>query len=328
MNTPFSYAVIGTGAVGGYYGSLLQRSGKEVHFLLHSDYDHVRRQGLTIASKNGDFVLPRVNAYDNPHILPRCDVTIVALKATANGILPDILPYVVNEKGIVLLLQNGFGQEELIAAIAGVKKIVTGLCFICTTKTGPGTICHQDYGSIILAQYTQDNSPHGITEVMQQIATDLVAAGVSVGMNPDLIEARWRKLAWNIPFSGLTTLFQVDTAHVVNSPHLQRLTKDLMDEVVEGALALGRIIPESFIDKMITDTRQMRPYFPSMKLDFDAGKAMELDAMYKKPLEAAAKHGQRLRRIEMLYEELSFLEEKPISPNHNKGRIFPPCSTS
>src|SRR3990172_4144873 len=152
MNTSFSYAVIGTGAVGGYYGSVLQRSGKEVHFLLHSDYDHVKRHGLTISSWQGDFALPRVNAYDRPQAMPRCDVIIVALKATTNGILPQILPHVVNEKGIVLLLQNGYGQEEKIAAIDGVKTVLAGLCFICTTKTGPGTICHQDYGSIILAQ--------------------------------------------------------------------------------------------------------------------------------------------------------------------------------
>lgn len=310
MKKPFSYSVIGTGAVGGYYGSLLQRSGKEVHFLLHSDYDHVKHYGLTISSKNGDFALPQVNAYNNPHTLPRCDVTIVALKSTANGILPDILPHVVNENGIVLLLQNGYGQEELIAAIAGVKTIVAGLCFVCTTKTGPGAICHQDYGSVILAQFTKNGSPSGITEVMQQIAADLALAGVSVDIVPDLIEARWRKLVWNIPFSGLTTLFHVDTAYIVNSPAMQKLTKDLMYEVLEGASALGRVIPESFIDKMMMDTRGMRPYFPSMKLDFDAGKALELDAMYKKPLEAAAAHGKRLTRIEMLYEELSFLQEK------------------
>lgn len=64
------------------------------------------------------------------------------------------------------------------------------------------------------------------------------------------------------------------------------------------------------MDKMITNTQKMHPYFPSMKLDFDAGKALELDAMYKKPLASAAQHGKRLTRIEMLYEELSFLQEK------------------
>ncbi len=310
MKSPFTYAVIGTGAIGGYYGALLQRSGKTVHFLLNSDYDHVRKHGLSIASVNGDFALPQVNAYADPHTLPRCDVAIVALKATANGILPAILPYVVNEKGIVLLLQNGYGQEEFIASLPGVHTIVAGLCFICSVRRGPGTIHHQDYGSVILSQYSQDGSPSGVTAIMERLAADLTDAGVPVDTNPDLIEARWRKLVWNIPFNGLSTLFQVDTAHIIGSPFLEHLSKDLMSEVAEGAAALGRVIPEEFITKMVNDTRNMRPYFPSMKLDFDAGKKLELEALYKKPLEAASQYHKKLPRIEMLYEELSFLEEK------------------
>jgi 2-dehydropantoate 2-reductase len=309
MGKAFSYAVVGTGAVGGYYGALLHRSGKDVHFLLHSDYDHVRRRGLVVASKDGDFVLPRVNAYNEARTMPRCDVAIVALKATANGVLPDILPFILNENGIVLLLQNGFGQEDLIAGIAGVETIIAGLCFICTTKTGPGAICHQDYGSVLLSQFTRDKNPGGITEVMHRIAADLTAAGVAVDMSPDLIEARWRKLVWNIPFSGLTTLLQVDTARVINWPPAQELVKDIMQEVVEGAQALGRTIPGSFIDQMVADTRNMRPYFPSMKLDLDAGKELELEAMYGNPLEAAARQGKRLTRVGMLYAELSLLQE-------------------
>ena len=309
IDKPFSYAVIGTGAIGGYYGSLLQRSGKEVHFLLHSDYEHVSHNGLTIASKDGDFVLPEVHAYSNPKAMPRCDVTIVALKTTANGILPDILPYTLDEKGIVLLLQNGYGQEDLIAEIPGVKTIVSGLCFVCSTKTGPGSIWHQDYGAVTLAQFNKDHRPAGVTKVMQRIRADLAAAGVQVSMKRDLTHARWQKLVWNIPFSGLTTLFQADTAQIANSRTMEKLAKDLMHEVIEGASALGRTIPKLFANKMITNTRKMRPYFPSMKLDFDAGKEMELDAMYKKPLEAAALHGKRLTRIEMLYEELLFLQD-------------------
>ena len=314
MEKPFSYAVIGTGAIGGYYGSLLQRSGKEVHFLLHSDFDHVKSQGLKIVSKYGDFVLPRVNAYNSPEAMPRCDVAIIALKATANGILPHILPHVVNERGLVLLLQNGYGQEGFIAAIRGVKTIVAGLCFVCTTKPGPGHIWHQDYGSVTLAQFTEDSSPGGISPDMQHIGADLTAVGVPVEMVADLVEARWRKLVWNIPFSGLSTLFQVDTASIVNSPPMRSLAQDLMGEVIEGAQALGRIIPDSFRDKMITNTEQMRPYFPSMKLDFDARKELELDAMYRKPLAAAAQQGKRLTRIEMLSEELTFLQEKNNIP--------------
>ena len=57
------YGVIGVGGIGGYYGGKLAKAGKDVHFLLHSDYEHVLAHGLRVDSCDGDFVLPKVNAY-------------------------------------------------------------------------------------------------------------------------------------------------------------------------------------------------------------------------------------------------------------------------
>lgn len=78
--TYLKYAVIGTGAIGGYYGARLQQAGCEVHFLLRSDYAQVRENGLIIESISGDFALPEVNAYSDPAQMPPVDVVIVALK--------------------------------------------------------------------------------------------------------------------------------------------------------------------------------------------------------------------------------------------------------
>ena len=80
MRTTKQIAVIGTGAVGGYYGGLLQRAGFGLHFLLHSDYGHVCRHGLAVDSPNGSFRLPDVKAYNDPRKMPRCDLVVVALK--------------------------------------------------------------------------------------------------------------------------------------------------------------------------------------------------------------------------------------------------------
>ena len=75
-----SYAIIGTGAIGGYYGACLQRAGNQVHFLLHSDYQHVKENGLIIESPKGNFTLPRVQAYQDARRMPASDVVIVTLK--------------------------------------------------------------------------------------------------------------------------------------------------------------------------------------------------------------------------------------------------------
>ena len=110
-----SYAILGTGALGGFYGARLQKAGLDVHFLVHSDYEFVNQQGLIVESKDGDFTLPQVQAYSETSQMPRCDVVIVALKTTQNHLLPKLLPDVVKDNGVVLVLQNGLGIENEVA---------------------------------------------------------------------------------------------------------------------------------------------------------------------------------------------------------------------
>ena len=99
-----SYAIIGTGAIGGYYGGRLANSGKEVHFLFHSDYDYVMNNGLRVDSTNGDFFLPKVNAYNDTKNMPKCDVALVCMKTINNHILKNILPSILHDKSLIILI--------------------------------------------------------------------------------------------------------------------------------------------------------------------------------------------------------------------------------
>ena len=124
-----SYAVIGTGALGGFYGAKLQHAGSDVHFLVNSDYDRVKNSGLVIRSKDGDFTLPSVNAYDRVSQMPTCDVVLICLKTTHNYLLPKILPDLVKPSSVVVVMQNGLGTEAEIAQVLPQHEILGGLCF-------------------------------------------------------------------------------------------------------------------------------------------------------------------------------------------------------
>ena len=158
-----SYAIIGTGALGGFYGARLQHAGCELHFLLHSDYEHVRQHGLICESKDGDFTLPKVNAYRDARDMPKCDVVCVCLKTTQNHLLPQLLPPVVKDDGVVLVMQNGLGIEAQVAGIVGAQPVMGGLCFLCSNKVGPGHIRHLDYGHVGLGEF----ATRGISERMR-----------------------------------------------------------------------------------------------------------------------------------------------------------------
>jgi 2-dehydropantoate 2-reductase len=302
-----SFAIIGTGAVGGYYGGLLQKAGLDVHFLLHSDAEFVKRHGLTVDSVNGDFQLPQVNAYNDPKQMPRCDVVIVSLKTTANAILKDVLPHVLKADGVVLTLQNGLGSEEEIASITGPERVIGGLSFLCSNKVGPGHIRHMDYGLITLGEYRADGTPGGITPRLEQLVSTLKSACIEVQLIEDLSLGRWKKLVWNVPFNGLTVVKNCLTDELVKNPENRALCRRLMDEVAAASAGCARPIEPEFIEKMMEHTEKMVPYAPSMRLDFDRGHPMEVESIYGNPIRRAKAAGVAVPEMEALYQQLLVL---------------------
>lgn len=297
------YGVIGTGAIGGFYGARLARSGQEVHFLLHKDYEHVREYGLQVDSCDGSFHLDAVNAYRQAADMPQCDVVLVGLKTINNHLLAGLLPPLLHDDTVVILIQNGVGVEADVQAMFPAVPLVAGLAFICSAKTGPGHVSHQCYGSINLGNYScQDESR------FQAILSDFTAAGIQAAP-VDYAEARWKKAVWNMPFNGMTVALNTRTDLLLRQPATRQLIHDLMMEVVEASRALGvQGVDEAFVGKMMQMTDEMTPYSPSMKLDYDHHRPMEIHYLYSRPIAMAREAGYRMRKLEMLEAELKFLE--------------------
>lgn len=310
------YAIIGTGAIGGYYGACLQRAGFGVHFLLRSDYDWVRQHGLRVDSVYGDFVLPEVKAYVDPTQIPDCDVVLIALKSTQNGELVRILPQVVRSQTTIVLLQNGLGCEPEIAAQFPNQPLIGGLCFICSNKAGPGHIRHLDYQAVTLAQFTPDYVPCGITPELDAIAQDFAVANIEVHCEANLLQCRWRKLVWNIPYNGLSVVLDATTQELMADPQARQLVQELMQEVKRGAIACGCEMPDTVLEKMLANTEKMTPYLTSMKLDYEQGRPLEHEAIVGNPWRWAQAQGQELPRIQMLHRQLQFLEHQRAESTH------------
>jgi 2-dehydropantoate 2-reductase len=300
-----SYAIIGTGALGGFYGARLQHAGYDVHFLLHTDYEHVKRHGLICESKDGDFTLPNVNAYREAPDMPRCDVVCVCLKATQNHLLPKLIPPVVKETGVVVLMQNGLGVEDEIARIVGAERVMGGLCFLCSNKVGPGHIRHLDYGMVSLGEFAK----RGVSDRMRQIGGDFERAGIPVQLAGNLTVARWQKLVWNIPYNGLSVVLNANTDALMADPHTRRLVEKIMREVVADARAIGALLEDAVVNTMLDYTNKMKPYRTSMKIDFDEHRPLEVEAIFGNPLRAAHQAGAESPLIGMLYRELKFIDQ-------------------
>ncbi|MBE6259351.1 MAG: putative 2-dehydropantoate 2-reductase [Prevotella sp.] len=297
------YGVIGTGAIGGYYGARLAQGGQEVHFLLRSDYDYVRQHGLQIDSCDGSFHLDAPHVYNTTADMPQCDVVLVCLKSINNHKLRDLLPPLLGPHTLVVLIQNGIGVEQDVEQLFPGIQLVAGLAFICSAKTEPGRVNHQCYGQINLGNYSCRDEA-----LLQQVVDDFNAAGVKAGL-VEYHEARWKKTVWNMPFNGMTVALKTQTNLLLQNPATRQLIYEQMMEVIGAAQHLGvKNIDESFAQKMLEMTDAMTPYSPSMRLDYDFHRRMEIHYLYTRPIEMAREAGFDMPKLAMLEAELKFLD--------------------
>ncbi len=305
-----SYTVVGLGAIGGYYGARLAAAGHTVRFVVRSGADHVRRHGVVVESPYGDVRLREAEVHDELAGVPHHHVVLLAVKTTDNEAVLKHLAEVVTPGSIVVVMQNGLGVEEAVAAALPDARILGGMCFVCSNKVGPGHVRHLDYGQVTLGEFQRSGGPAGVSDAVEAVASDLEAAGVPVRSVADLGTGRWRKLVWNIPYNGLSVLLDAGTDQLMGDPVTRRLVEDLMWEVVGGAAACGHMIEGTFVETMLHTTDEMVPYATSMKLDYEAGRPMELDAIYAAPIRAARDAGFEMRRAEVLYRQLRFLDQR------------------
>jgi 2-dehydropantoate 2-reductase len=291
-----SVAVVGSGAIGLYYGGRLAAAGEDVRFLMRSDYDAISKDGLKVESVHGDFEIPRVQAFRSAGEIGPVDLVIVSWKATANHLLGPVLAPLLHANTQVLTLQNGLGNCEAIAEITGAERVLGGLCFVCINRISPGFVKHSAGGKISIGEWRP-----GIPGRAAEIANRFKAAGIPGSAVPNLEQAQWEKLVWNVPFNGLSVAEGgVTTDVLLASPEIEAEVRALMVEVVTAARALGLDLADEVIDFNIERTRPMGPYRTSSMIDFVEGREVEVGPIWQEPLRRAKAAGVPMPHLETL----------------------------
>lgn len=306
--------IIGTGAIGGFYGVMLARAGFDMHFLLRSEFTAVARRGLQLTSaEHGALTLNPVQAYSSAADMPPCDWLLVGAKTTSNA---ELAPAIIKSAAAgakVLLLQNGLDVEDsLRELLPDSLHLLGGLCFICVHRTAPGVIEHQALGRVNIGYHsgpalTDEQARQAIVE---EGAGLFRKAGLDSQAMANLQQARWQKLVWNVPYNGLSVLLGASTTPLMADASSRELIQALMAEVVQGALACGHDMPPGYAEQLFKMTEKMPDYWPSMYHDYLHKRPLELAAIYARPLAAARAAGCELPKIEAMYQALSFVDRR------------------
>jgi 2-dehydropantoate 2-reductase len=301
---PLRIAVVGTGAIGSFYGGKLAVGGRDVHFLVRGGFDQIKRSGIRICGKKENFHVANAQVYQTPTEIGPCDLVLIALKATNNDTMLEVIPPLLHRDTILLTLQNGLGNEEFLAQHFGAERVMGGLCFICLNRISPGLIEHLGYGHLNLGELA------GVAkERTHNLAREFSQCGAECRVVDNLMEERWRKLVWNIPFNGLTIAAGgITTADILRDVSLRSVAVALMNEVVVGAKSCGYNLPIDVVLEQIKRTETIGAYKPSTLLDLEAGRALEVEAIWGEPLRRAQAQGAAMPRLEQLYMHLKSLD--------------------
>lgn len=298
-------AVVGSGAIGSYYGGKLAAAGRDVHFLMRGDLADVRRHGLRLVGPDEDVRIEKVQCSNTTEEIGPCDLVLIAVKTISNSALSALLPPLLHEGTLLLTLQNGLGNEELLAGHFGAERVLGGLCFICLTRISPTRIERADDGHVALGEF---NRP--ALSRTHEVAALFTDAGVRCDVVDHLALERWRKLVWNIPFNGLSVIAgEIDTAAILRDAELRGVTLAVMAEVIEAAKRCGCPLESSTAAEQIQRTETMGAYQPSTLLDFQAGRPLEIEAIWGEPLRRARVAGAATPRLQLLYAALKSLDE-------------------
>ncbi|MFN5745640.1 MAG: ketopantoate reductase family protein [Methylococcaceae bacterium] len=312
--------VIGTGAIGSFYGSLLAKAGANVSVLARSDYTQVEAHGIDISSDtqlgNWHFKPSQVVRQASA-LSEKPDYILLCVKVVDGADRAGLIRDAIGEKTKIVLISNGVEIEDEMARAFPYNEIISGLAFICVTRTEPGKVRHQAYGRLVLGRY-----PAGKSHAAEMLADRFKKSGIGCAASDDIVTARWQKCLWNAAFNPLSVLSGGLSTNDILSTQ-EPLVRALMAEVCHIASAVGHPLPAAIIDQQIESTYKMPPYKTSMLLDFEANRPMETEAILGNTLRAGLRTGVNIPHLTTLY---ALMKMRELQRDNSDQRVaHSPC---
>lgn len=313
------FAIVGSGAVGGYFGAKLARNGLDVTFIARGAHlAAIRQEGLRVQSpKLGDFVV-HAAAHDDPAEVGPVDVVLFTVKAYDNPEALKLLPPLLGPDTIVLTLQNGVDSADDVAAAAGPSRVLGGTTYVATALEAPGLIVQTGvHRSIIFGEAFGDRTR--ISARVQRIAEVMGPADIQVTPVADGRVPVWDKFVYLAPFSGFTGAARLPIGGIWGDPHVREMFYAAAREIAALAAAEGVAISpdrfarlEDYMDNIPPTTRS------SLLIDLEMGKRIEVEALQGAAVRRAARHGVPMPITATLYAVLRPYASGPASRTRHR----------
>ncbi len=270
-------AVLGAGAVGGYYGALLARSGQEVTFIARGAHlEAIRDRGLRVESIHGDFEVYPAHASDDPAQVGPVDLVLVTVKSYNLEDAAEASRPLIGPNTTALPLLNGLDAADRLAAAWGGEHVLAGLTHISASVPAPGIIRQVS----AVRRITFGERDGAITPRAERIRTALAASGAEAVLTPAIDAALWEKFLFIASISGVCCLARQPMGTVLATPETRQLYIKALREVEAVARARGVTLPPDVVERTLKITEGFAPQTkPSLLAALEAGQSLELEAM-------------------------------------------------
>ncbi len=269
-------AVIGVGAVGGYFGGRLAQAGHDVVFLARGKtLEALAADGLSVKSISGDFSIKPLHVTADPREIGVVDVVLPAVKAPhLRDVLASIVP-LVGPDTAVIPLQNGLEAPDILQEALPRERVLGGLCKVFAMKTGPATIEHGGLEPVI--EFGELGG--GNSERVERIREAFEAgAGMKVVIPDDIVAAMWEKLLYVEPLGAVGAAAREPAGVVRAVPETRRLLQSAMEEIVAVAGKRGVALDPSLPERAMRRVDELPAgATASMHRDIAAGRPSEFE---------------------------------------------------
>jgi 2-dehydropantoate 2-reductase len=270
-------AVMGSGGTGGYFGGLLARAGEEVTFIARGAHlEALRLRGLTVKSRlAGEFTLP-VRATDAPNEVGPVDLILFCVKTYDTDAAAESIRPLIGTDTMLLSLQNGVGNAERIAQIAGHDSRLGAIAYVVSAIESPGVIAQTaGPGKIIVGELGGGTSAR-----TEQLHGVLQRAEIAADVHPDVRVAIWQKFLFICAFSGVTALTRVPIGPILTDQETHALFRGTLEEAEAVARAGGIELPKDSVEQALATAAAVEPWGrSSMYHDLAHGRRLELEAL-------------------------------------------------
>lgn len=299
-------AVMGSGAVGGYFGAKLAAAGHEVCFIARGPHlQAMQRSGLRVRSVNGDLHVEHVNCSADPQSVGAVDLVLFCVKSYDTESAGRAIAPMVSDRTRILSLQNGIDNPDKLAKIYRATQVLPAVVYIGAQLSAPGMITHSTGGRIVFGQL--DGAVNDETKALAEFFS---ASGIPNEASAGIRKVQWSKLLWNAPFCAISCLTRANTRQIVESPALTELALACMSEVRQAARADGIELPAKLCDDTLAFSKTMGEFKPSMLQDLEADKPLEYEAFNGIVIKLLEAHGQAASVNETFYAMLKFLDRQ------------------